>query len=86
MVPYVALPLATPLTVQVTAVLELPVTDAVNPRVPLTDRLWGLEGVVMVIPTTGVMVTDAEADLVVSAALVAVMVTLCGVGTVAGAV
>jgi hypothetical protein len=32
------------------------------------------------------MVTDAEADLVVSAALVAVMVTLCGVGTEAGAV
>jgi hypothetical protein len=73
------------LTVQVTAVLELPVTDAVNPRVPLTAKVCGLEGVVIVIPTTGVMVTETEADLVVSAALVAVMLNVAGAGMEEGA-
>jgi hypothetical protein len=39
----------------------------------------------MVIPTTGVMVTETEADLVVSAALVPVMLNVAGDGTEEGA-
>jgi hypothetical protein len=61
-----------PVAVQVTAVLLLPVTLAVNYCVPPVVR----EAVVgeMLTATGAVTVTVAEADLLVSAALVAVSV------------
>src|SRR5208282_4042250 len=74
-----------PFTVQVTPVLEVPVTDAVMPKVALTAKLCAPIGVVMETPTKGKMVTLTEADLVVSATLVAVTLNVAGDGTAAGA-
>jgi hypothetical protein len=85
MVPYVELPLATPFTVQVTPVLELPVTDTVKPKVVLTARFCGPVGAVMDTATPAEMVTLVEAALVVSAWLVAVMLNVAFAGTAAGA-
>ena len=85
MVPNVALPLVTPLTVQVRAVLEVPVMAAVKPKLVLTFKLCGLVGVVIEITTPAEIVTLSEADLDTSALLVAVMLNVAGVGTVVGA-
>jgi hypothetical protein len=86
MVPYVELPLVIPFTVQVTPVLEVPVTDAVKPKVELTDKLCGLVGAVIVTLTPPETVTLTEADFVPSATLVAVMLNVAGLGTDVGAV
>jgi hypothetical protein len=85
MVPKVELPLVTPLTVQVTAVLEVFVTEAVMPKVAFTSTVWGEVGLVIETATAAVMVTLTEADLVESAALVAVMLKVAGDGTDDGA-
>ena len=86
MVPKVELPLVTPFTVHVTPVLLVPVTAAVKPKVELTDRLCGLAGVVIDTATPGEIVTLSDADWLVSAALVALMLNVAGDGTAAGAV
>src|ERR1039458_9453269 len=78
---------AMPFTLHVTAVFVVPVTVAVNCCAPpvatvaddgetLTCTLFGAAAIV----------TVADADLVESAALVTVIVTVLGLGTVAGAV
>jgi len=86
-VPKVELPLGMPFTVQVTAELVVPVTAAVRARLPCAGTLAvGVEGVVMVMPTPGVIVTLTDADLVLSAVLVAVTLNVAGVGTAGGAV
>jgi hypothetical protein len=90
-VPVVELPLVTvpafaPVTVQVTAVFAVPVTEAVMGKVPPTFILAGLEGLVMETPTAAtVIVTLTEADLLPSWALVAVTLKVAGDGTAAGA-
>lgn len=66
----------------VTVVLASPVTVAVNCRVPPCVNV----AVVGEIRTGGLSVTVAVADLVVSATLVALTVTVCCADTVAGAV
>jgi hypothetical protein len=81
-VPTVELPPATPLTVQVTSVLVAPRMVAVNCCVPLTCK----EGGVTFKASEMLMATEVEADLAVSAWLVAIMVTLAGLGIIAGAV
>jgi hypothetical protein len=75
----------------VRAVFEVPVTEAIRDKVCPTITLAGLEGLVRETTTPGsdvspkiVTLTDAELDT--SALLVAVMVTLAGLGTDAGAV
>jgi hypothetical protein len=82
--PTVAFPPATLLTLQVTVVLEDPLTVAMNVWVMPVCTL----AVIGVIDTmTGVvMVTCAEADFVGSAADVADTVTVAGVGADTGAV
>ena len=73
-----------PCTLQVTAVFELPTTDALNCCIaPVTTEM--LAGVT-VTTTTGTMVTLAEAVLLGSAMLVAATVTLGGAGATDGAV
>jgi hypothetical protein len=87
MVPYVALPLVMPFTVQVTAVLDVLATAAVIAKVPFTAMFCvKLVGVTMETATGGKMVTLTEADLVVSATLVAVTLNVAGDGMAAGAV
>ena len=96
MVPMAELPLVTapasePVTVQVRAGCDAPVTEAVTDKVWPTVRLAGLKGLVIetVTPESGVsskIVTRAETELSLSALLVAVMVTVAGVGTDTGAV
>jgi hypothetical protein len=83
-IPTVALPPAVPLTLQLTAVLEAPVTAAVNVCVIPTVTLMvaGVTDTVIGAAT----VTVADADFVVSAADVALIVTAAGAGTVDGAV
>src|SRR5579863_8351006 len=71
------------LMLQVTAVLLVPVTVAVNCCWPFAVRV-AVDGLTDTV--TGLRVTVAVADLVVSATLVAVMVTVCVVGMVPGAV
>jgi hypothetical protein len=53
MVPYVELPLVTPFTVQVTAVLVVLATAAVIAKVPFTGTVCALVGVVMETATAG---------------------------------
>jgi hypothetical protein len=83
-IPTVALPPAVPLTLQFTAVLEAPVTVAVN--------VWVIPTVTFMVAgetdtvTGAATVTVAEADFVVSATDVALIVTVAGDGTVDGAV
>lgn len=73
-----------PCTLHVTAVFEVPTTDAFNCCVaPITTEV--LAGVT-VTTTTGTMVTLAEAILLGSAMLVAATVTLAGEGATDGAV
>jgi hypothetical protein len=71
-----------PATLHVTAVFEVPVTDALNCCVvPMgTDALGGLT----VTTTTGTIVTLAEADLVGSATLAALTLTTAGDGATDG--
>jgi hypothetical protein len=71
-----------PFTAQVTAVFAEPRSAAVNCCVPVTCT----EVEVKLSVSEMLMPTAAEADFVVSAWLVAVMVTFVGVGTIAGAV
>jgi hypothetical protein len=84
-VPTVEFPPAVPFTLHVTAVLALPFTVAVNCWVcdSSTAAVAGDTVTETPLPTT---VTAAWADLVVSATLVAVTVTLPPAGAVAGAV
>ena len=86
MVPHVAPEQPLPVTVQVTP--KLPgslVTVAVNCSVPLTETVPEVGDTET--ETAGVvMVTVVDADLVLSATLVAVTVTVFGDGAVAGAV
>jgi hypothetical protein len=83
-VPTVALPPAMPFTVHVTAVLAVPVTVATNCWVPLVTSV-ALAGETLT-ATGGATVTAAVPDFVESATLVALTVTVAGVGTAAGAV
>jgi hypothetical protein len=53
MVPYAELPLVTPFTVQVTAVLVVLATAAVIAKVPFTGTICALVGVVMETATAG---------------------------------
>ena len=69
---------------QVTAVLELPETLALNCCVPLAPKLKAPG--VMVTETAGVRVTTAVADFVGSAVEVALTVTVCEDVIDAGAV
>ena len=80
--PTVELPPAMPFTVQVTAVFVVPAIVAVNCCVLVTS----IEAVLSFRLNEILIVTEAETDFVLSAWLVAVMLTLCGVGTIAGAV
>jgi hypothetical protein len=73
------------LIVHVTAVLPVPVTVAVNCCVPPPYTV-AVVGAIVTLTAVGDSVTVAVADLVVSAALVALMVTVCCVVTLAGAV
>jgi hypothetical protein len=72
-----------PCTVHVTAVFDVPTTDAVNCCVApvATEKLLG----VTVTATTDTMVTLADADLLAAAVLVAITLTLAGEGATAGA-
>jgi hypothetical protein len=88
MVPSVEFPLVTAFTDQVMAVFGLPVTEAWNESVLPTVTLAVLvAGVVMEMETDAgfVIVTVTDADLVVSAWLVAVMLNFAGDGTADGA-
>ena len=83
-VPHAAEPHPAPCTVHVTAVFDVPTTDALNCCVApvATDVLAG----VTVTATTGTMVTLADAVLLGSAILVATILTLGGEGAMTGAV
>ena len=85
--PLVTVPASVPATVQVRAVFEVPVTEAVIPKVPPTVALAGLGGLVMETTRAAadMIVMLTEADLVLSATLVAVMLNVAGVGTDGGA-
>ena len=88
MVPTVELPPAMPLTCQLTAVLEVLDTVAVNCCVPppaCTEAPVG-ETETLIGAAAVVIVTMAEPLLVESAAETALTVTLAGAGTVAGPV
>jgi len=75
-----------PLTLQVTPMFEVPVTVAMNCWVPLTATAV-IEGATETATwPSGMIVTCVLADLVGSAVLVAVTVTVAGVGTELGAV
>jgi hypothetical protein len=81
-VPQVAPLQLVPDTVQVTAVFEVPVTEAANCFVdPTATEVLAGE---TVRTTVGTMVTLADADLVGSATLVAFTVTVAGEGTLDG--
>lgn len=73
-----------PLRLQVTAVLDMPVTVAVNCRVFPTTTVAVIGDTLT--PTAGRMVTAAEAVFVESASDFAVTVTSAGLGSVPGAV
>ncbi len=88
-VPVVALPPVTPFTCQVTAVLVVFCTVAVK-VCDAPVAMLAVPGEIEILTGGGVegavMVTVAEADLVVSACEMAVTVTVAGLGTAAGAV
>ena len=75
-----------PVKLQATAVFDVPVTFAVKEFTPAvgTEALVGLMLIKMAVATTAV--TLAEADLVGSATLVTVTLSVAGEGTLAGAV
>ena len=85
-VPVVVFPPVTLFTCQVTAVLEDPVTVAVNCCVAVVCTEADVGDTETLTATAAVTVTVAEADLVVSACEIAFTVTVAGLGTVAGAV
>src|SRR5438876_896764 len=85
-VPTVALPPLTPFTCQVTAVLAVFCTVAVNCWVPPVATVADSGEIVMLTAVADVIVTWAEADFVASAWDTAVTVTVPGLGTTAGAV
>src|SRR6266853_794790 len=85
-VPTVALPPVTPLTCQVTTVLPVFCTVAVNCCVPPAPTVADTGEIVTLTTAGGVTVTWAEADFVASAWDTAVTVTVAGFGTTAGAV
>jgi hypothetical protein len=78
--------LVTPLTVHVTVVLLVFDTAAVTGNVAFTFNVCEDVGVVMETATGAMTDTLTEADLVLSATLVAVMLNVAGDGTAAGAV
>ena len=82
-VPWVVSPPVTPLTCQVTEVLPVFCTVAVNGWVCPTCTV--AEGGRMETTMAGAIVTVAEADLVLSAWEMAVTVTVLGLGTLVGA-
>ena len=86
--PKVWLPPGTPFTSQVTAVLEVPVTVAVNCCVPKLGTFGdaGETVTVTLFCTVVVIVTIADADTLESFMEVTVTVISAGVGTTAGAV
>src|SRR2546430_1096367 len=84
--PTVALPPLPPLTCQVTAVLLVFCTVAVNCCVPPAPTVADAGEIVTLTTAAGVMVTCAEADFVGSACDTAVTATVAGFGTTAGAV
>jgi hypothetical protein len=84
MVPVLLLPPVTPFTCQVAAVLLLFCTVAVKGREAPVATLAEVGEIEML--TGAVMVTTAEADLLVSACAMALTVTAAGLGTLAGAV
>jgi hypothetical protein len=86
MVPKVEFPFVTPFTVQVTAVLPEPVTEAVSAKVLFIGMVY-VEPLGLIIATTTplTMVTLTEADLVLSAALVAVTLKVACDGMADGA-
>ena len=75
-----------PVKLHATAVFDVPVTAAVKEPTPAvgTEALVGLMLIKTAVATT--TVTLAEADLVGSATLVAVTLSVAGEGTLAGAV
>src|SRR5437763_8992154 len=83
-IPTVALPPLTPLTCQVTAVLLVFCTVAVNCCVPPAPTVADTGEIVTRTTAVGVMVTCAEADVVGSASDTAPTVTVAGFGTTAG--
>ena len=83
--PTVALPPLTPFTCQVTAVLLVLLTVAVNAWGVATCTL-AVGGATVTVIGGGVTVTVADPDLVGSATDTAVTVTVAGDGTFAGAV
>ena len=83
MVPTVRLPPAIPFTLQFTAVLVVPVTVAVKAFTWPTPIVAEVGAMLTVTGTT--MVTIEDAVTVGSTTLVAVTVTVAGLGTVAGA-
>ena len=85
-VPTVAFPPITPFTCQVTAVLLVFVTVAVNCCVRLMATLTDFGATVTLIPGATNIVTVADPDLVESATETAVIVTAAGLGATAGAV
>jgi hypothetical protein len=87
MVPSVELPPATPFTVHRTEVLLVPLTPAINCRIaPVEIDEAAGETLTSTFPAGAVIARMAEPDGLVSAELVALMVTVEGLGTVAGAV
>ena len=87
MVPKVELPSVTVFTVHVTAVFAVPVTAATSDKVlPRATLAVPVDGMVMATATALEIVTLTDADLDVSAWLVAVILKVDGDGTVAGAV
>jgi len=82
--PHVAPVQPLPLTLQVTAVLLVPLTVTRNCRLALIPT-FAVAGEI-VTATGGIIVTDAVPDLVESATEVAVTTTSAGLGTAAGAV
>src|SRR3981081_2319380 len=85
-VPTVELPPVTPFTCQVTAVLEVPVTVAVNCWVFAIGTEADAGATETLTWVGAVTVTVADADLVVSACDTAVTVTAAGLGPAEGAV
>ena len=80
-----AFPPGTLLTFQLTVVVAVPATVDVNCCVPPTE-IPGVAGRTVTVIAGGVIMTVTDADLLGSAAFVAVTVTAFGLGTELGAV
>jgi hypothetical protein len=86
MVPQVVPEQPVPVRVHTTAVFELPETVAVNCCLPPDETVAAVGDTCTETEAADSNTTVADADLVVSAEDLAVMVAMDGVGTVAGAV